>query len=166
MSIASISVKDVMSKNVKKISMHASVRDAIMMMTSSWISSVVVLNSNDEPVGIFTEKDAIRVIAWNENALNARLYTVMSSPIVTVESTTSLESALSIMVERGINHLPVVHEGEIVGIVTSRDIVRFITKNRLLAPEVITEGKVEMGKVHDISVYIKGPGIINRLMYR
>ncbi len=166
MSIASISVKDVMSKNVKKISMHSSVRDAIMMMTSSWISSVVVLNSNNEPVGIFTEKDAIRVIAWNENALNARLYTVMSSPIVTVESTTSLESALSIMVERGINHLPVVHEGEIVGIVTSRDIVRFITKNRLLAPEVITEGNVEMGKVHDINVYIKGPGIINRLMYR
>ncbi|MEM2566084.1 MAG: CBS domain-containing protein, partial [Candidatus Nitrosocaldus sp.] len=64
---------------------------------------------------------------------------------------------------RGINHLPVVHEGEIVGMITSRDIVRFITKNRLLAPEVITEGKVEMGKVHDISGYMKGLGIISRV---
>ncbi len=163
MSIASISVKDVMSKNVKKINMHASVKDAMMLMTSSWISSVVVINSNDEPVGIFTEKDAIRAITWNENALNARLYTVMSSPVVTVESTTSLENALNIMVERGINHLPVVHEGEMVGMITSKDIVRFITKNRLLAPEVITEGRVEMGRVHDISKYMKDLGIISRV---
>ncbi|MCS7141263.1 MAG: CBS domain-containing protein [Candidatus Nitrosocaldus sp.] len=163
MSIASISVKDVMSKDVKKVSMSASIRDAITLMTTSWVSSVIVLNSNNEPVGIFTEKDAIRAVAWNENALDTRLHAVMSTPLLTVDGTASLETALSIMVERGINHLPVTHEGEIVGMITSRDIVRFITKNRLLAPEVITEGKVEIGKLHDMSEYMKGFGVMDRV---
>lgn len=162
MSIASISVKDVMSKDVKKVSMNASIKDAIMLMTSSWVSSVIVLNSNDEPIGIFTEKDAIRAVAWNEDALDTRLYSVMSTPLVSVEDTASLETALNVMVERSINHLPVTHEGKIVGMITSRDIVRFITKNRLLAPEIITEGKVEIGKLPDISEYMKGFGIIDR----
>lgn len=162
MSIASISVKNVMSRDVKKVGMNASVKDAIRLMTSSWISSVVIVNSNDEPIGIFTEKDAIRMIAWNENALNTQLYSAMSTPLISIEDTTSLETALSIMVERGINHLPVIHEGKIVGMITSRDIVRFITKNKLLAPEIITEGNVEMSRLHDISEYMRGLGIINR----
>ncbi len=162
MSIASISVKDVMSKDIKKMSMNGSVKDAIILMTSSWVSSVIVLNSNDEPIGIFTEKDAIRAVAWNENALDTKLYSVMSTPLVSVEDTTSLETALNIMVERCINHLPVIHNGKIVGMITSRDIVRFITKNRLLTPEVITESRVEIGKLHSISEYMKDFEVIGR----
>lgn len=162
MSVASISVRDVMSRDVKVISMNASVKDAVRLMTSSWVSSVVALDSNDEPAGIFTEKDAVRVIAWNEDALNARLYAVMSTPLVSVEDTASLENALSIMVERGINHLPVTHGGRMVGMVTSRDIVRFITRNRLLAPEVINEIRVEMDRLHGIGEYMKSLGIISR----
>jgi CBS domain-containing protein len=146
MGISSITVKDVMRTDVKYITKDATLHDAIKAMSSSWVSSLIVVNSNKEPLGIVTEKDAVRALAWSVNGLDIKVTNAMSTPIVTVEDT-----ALTVMVERGINHLPVTNRGKIVGILTSRDIVRFIVKNRLLAPEVIESLNIKRRSEDDVS---------------
>jgi CBS domain-containing protein len=144
MGISSITVKDVMRTDVKYITKDATLHDAIKAMSSSWVSSLIVVNSN-EPLGIVTEKDDVRALAWSVNGLDLKVTNAMSIPIVTVEDTACLDTALTVMVERGINHLPVTNRGKIVGILTSRDIVRFIVKNGLLAPEVIESLNIKRG---------------------
>jgi Predicted signal-transduction protein containing cAMP-binding and CBS domains len=151
MGITSITVKDVMRTDVKYITKDATLYDAIKAMSSSWVSSLIVVNSNKEPLGIVTEKDAVRALAWSVNGLDLKVTNAMSTPIVTVEDTAYLDTALTVMVERGINHLPVTNGGKIVGILTSRDIVRFIVKNRLLAPEVIEGLNIKRRSEDDVS---------------
>jgi CBS domain-containing protein len=150
MGISSITVKDVMRTDVKYITKDATLHDAIKAMSSSWVSSLIVVNSN-EPLGIVTEKDDVRALAWSVNGLDLKVTNAMSIPIVTVEDTTCLDIALTVMVERGINHLPITNRGKIVGILTSRDIVRFIVKNRLLAPEVIESLNIKRMSEDDVS---------------
>jgi CBS domain-containing protein len=150
MGISSITVKDVMRTDVKYITKDATLHDAIKAMSSSWVSSLIVVNSN-EPLGIVTEKDAVRALAWSVNGLDLKVTNAMSIPIVTVEDTACLDTALTVMVERGINHLPVTNRGKIVGILTSRDIVRFIVKNGLLAPEVIESLNIKRRSEDDVS---------------
>ncbi len=151
MGISSITVKDVMRTDVKYITKDATLHDAIKVMSSSWVSSLIVVNSSKEPLGIVTEKDAVRALAWSVNGLDLKVTNAMSTPIVTVEDTACLDTALTVMVERGINHLPVTNRGKIVGILTSRDIVRFIVKNRLLAPEVIESLNIKRRSEDDVS---------------
>ncbi len=151
MGITSITVKDVMRTDVRYITKDATVHDAIKEMSSSWISSLIVVGSKNEPLGIVTEKDAVRALAWSVNGFDLKVTNAMSTPIVTVEDTTCLDTALTVMVERGINHLPVTSKGNIVGMVTSRDIVRFIVKNRLLAPEVIEGMNIKRRSEDDVS---------------
>jgi CBS domain-containing protein len=150
MGISSITVKDVMRTDVKYITKDATLHDAIKAMSSSWVSSLIVVNSN-EPLGIVTEKDDVRALAWSVNGLDLKVTNAMSIPIVTVEDTACLDTALTVMVERGINHLPVTNRGKIVGILTSRDIVRFIVKNGLLAPEVIESLNIKRRSEDDVS---------------
>jgi CBS domain-containing protein len=111
MGISSITVKDVMRTDVKYITKDATLHDAIKAMSSSWVSSLIVVNSNKEPLGIVTEKDAVRALAWSVNGLDLKVTNAMSIPIVTVEDTACLDTALTVMVERGINHLPVTNKG-------------------------------------------------------
>jgi len=152
MGIMSITVKDVMRTDVKYIDTTATLHDAIKEMSSSWISSLIVVDSNNEPLGIITEKDAVRALAWSVNGFDLKVTNAMSTPIVTVEDTTCLDTALTVMVERGINHLPVTSKGNnIVGMITSRDIIRFIVKNRLLAPEVIEGMNIKRRSEDDVS---------------
>ncbi len=152
MGITSITVKDVMRTDVKYITTDATIRDAIKEMSGSWVSSLIVVDSNNEPLGIVTEKDAVRALAWSVNGFDLKVTNAMSTPIVTVEDTACLDTALTVMVERGINHLPVTSKGNIVGMVTSRDIVRFIVKNRLLAPEVIEGMNIKRRSEDDVSM--------------
>ncbi len=151
MGIMSITVKDVMRTDVRYITTDATLHDVIKEMSGSWVSSLIVVDSNNEPLGIVTEKDAVRALAWSVNSFDLKVTNAMSTPIVTVEDTACLDTALTVMVERGINHLPVTSKGKIVGMVTSRDIMRFIVKNRLLAPEVIEGMNIKRRSEDDVS---------------
>jgi CBS domain-containing protein len=72
------------------------------------------------PVGIVTEKDIIfRVVAQNKGPFKVTLKDIMSSPIITIDSDKSVKDALTLLKQKGINRLPVVNEGILVGLVTT-----------------------------------------------
>jgi CBS domain-containing protein len=72
------------------------------------------------PVGIVTERDIIfRLVAQNRGPFKITLKDIMSFPIITIESDKSANEALAILKQNGINRLPVVTKGTLIGLITT-----------------------------------------------
>ena len=80
------------------------------------------------PVGVITERDIIfRVVAQNRGPFKTALRDIMSAPIITIDADKSIEEALAILNKHEINHLPVVHDSSIIGIVTTGMVIRNVS---------------------------------------
>lgn len=101
------------------------VRDAVALLKDKNIGAVPVVDANGI-VGIFSERDLVACIcAHGPEALEMAVDAGMSSPIKTIDSTTPVLAALSIMTNQRIRHLPVVESGQIRGIVSIGDLVKY-----------------------------------------
>jgi CBS domain-containing protein len=116
-------VRDVMSKDVKVVRPDSSVREVVATMNKFDIGSIIVVQG-DRPVGIITERDILRRIVepcLAPETLTARQ--VMSSPVLTIKETASIDEAAKLMVKRNVKKLPVLDNQKLVGIITFTDIV-------------------------------------------
>jgi signal-transduction protein with cAMP-binding, CBS, and nucleotidyltransferase domain len=141
--------EEVAETNLVVLDESTTVGYAAKVMKSNAVSSVLVSrDGSKQPIGIVTERDMLyRVLADNVGPFKATLGEVMSSPLVTVDGTTSVLDAVVLMRKKGIRRLPVTKEGAIVGILTLRSVVgNSSAKNIELAdvelPEKITEIKI------------------------
>jgi CBS domain-containing protein len=116
-------VRDVMSKDVKVVRVDSSVKEVVATMNKFDIGSIVVMQGG-RPVGIITERDILRRIVepcLAPETLTARQ--VMSSPVLTINETASVDEAAKLMAKKNVKKLPVVDKQKLVGIVTLTDIV-------------------------------------------
>jgi len=116
-------VRDAMSKNVKVVRPDSSVKEVVATMNKFNIGSIIVVQGN-RPVGIITERDILRRIVepcLAPETLTARQ--VMSSPVLTINETASIDEAANLMVKKNVKKLPVMGKQKLVGIVTFTDIV-------------------------------------------
>ena len=101
------------------------VREAAALLKERNIGAVPVVDGT-EILGIFSERDLVGCICEHgAAALDMAVDAGMSSPALTVDSTTPILAALSIMTNRRIRHLPVVESGQIRGIVSIGDLVKY-----------------------------------------
>lgn len=117
-------VRDVMTKNPRVVRRDTSVQEVVVTMNKFNISSVIVVQE-ERPVGIITHKDIVSKIVQPRippDAVTAR--EVMSAPVVTISEDASIEEAAKLMAKKRIKKLPVVRDDKLVGIITSRDLVR------------------------------------------
>jgi CBS domain-containing protein len=117
-------VRDAMTDKPVTLPETATVKDAVSIMASKDIGSVLVVNDKGELVGIFTERDLVkRVIAKGLDPSTTLLKDVMTRNPITVNTESPLEEAARIMERRRIRHLPVTdEEGRLVGIISMRDV--------------------------------------------
>jgi len=116
-------VRDVMSKDVKVVRPDSSVKEVVATMNKFDIGSIVVVQGG-RPVGIITERDILRRIVepcLAPETLTARQ--VMSSPMLTINETASIDEAAKLMAKKRVKKLPVISNQKLVGIVTLTDIV-------------------------------------------
>ena len=98
-----------------------SVSTVAKLMATNKVSAVMVVD-NKRLVGIFTERDAVfRVIAQDRDAQTTRLVEVMTRAPKTVTPDESFGYALLMMHENGFRHVPVIENGEVIGIVSARN---------------------------------------------
>ena len=99
------------------------VKDAVKLMVKSNVGSILIVE-NDKLVGIFTERDLMKMIAEDKPVYTA-IRDVMTKDPVSLKPDDPLSKAALLMSERGFRHVPIVdEEGNLVGIVSSRDISR------------------------------------------
>ncbi len=119
-------VREIMTSPVVTVMFSDPVIAAVDKMISHDIGAVVVISAG-KPVGIITERDILkRVILEERDPRSTFCQDIMSKPLITVRPDTPLSEALAIMRRNGIRRLPVVEKGELVGIVTEKDIIRKI----------------------------------------
>ncbi|CAN0443147.1 unnamed protein product, partial [Laminaria digitata] len=97
------------------------VRDAARLMKHRRVGSVLVMNG-DTLEGIFTERDMVyRVVADGLDPDMTPLSQVMTADPDTIDASATALDALRTMNERGYRHLPVMDDGRVVGVVSTRD---------------------------------------------
>lgn len=111
---------------VFSVTSDVSLREAIALLAERRIGAIPVIDGG-EVRGIFSERDAIRLLAAQEAAavLDALVGSVMTEPPLTVSPGDSVLAALSLMTHRRVRHLPVVEDGRVVGIVSIGDLVKY-----------------------------------------
>ena len=111
------------NRRVVSLPPDASVRQAATEMKAAHVASVVVTEAGHDGLeGIFTERDlAERVVADGLDPDRTPLSDVMTRCPITVDLDTSVRDALRRMFGNGLRHLPIVHSGKVVGVVSMRD---------------------------------------------
>ena len=120
-----IKIRDIMTSPVITMRKNAKVSEAASAMCAHNIGSLIVVDREEKPVGIITERDMIRkivVTCKNPKAINVTQ--IMSSPLVTGNPDMDLENAAKLMIKKEIKRLPIVEEGRLAGIATFTDLIR------------------------------------------
>jgi CBS domain-containing protein len=82
-------------------------------------------------VGVISERDyARKVILLRRSSAETPVWQIMTSPVITTNPDDSVASCMQIMTERRIRHLPVMHEGRMVGMISIGDLVRAVIEDQ------------------------------------
>lgn len=116
-------VRDAMTENVFTITPGRSLREAAAFMTEHNVGAAVILDPEEPGPGIVTERDVVRSIGVGEDPDAETIGNHLTSRATFADADWSLEDAADTMAKGGFRHLVVVHEGELVGIISMRDII-------------------------------------------
>jgi len=129
-----VTLADVMTREVISIDQEASVQLAAEKMRKEKICSLLVQQAGNF-IGVVTETDVVKkVVAERKNLSQTKVGAIMTSPIISIESTQPVNKANIIMAAKGFRHLPVSSGGKIVGIVSSKDLASHIQWMKSPAP--------------------------------
>jgi len=128
----SLKLKDVMTKDVITVGERAAVKTVVELMSKNDIGCLVVMKGK-EPVGIVTERDLLRRVLLSpkntgktkvEDMLMRKVSEIMSQPLIVGKPQTELRDGVRLMAERKIKKLPIVENGQLLGLVTYTNIIR------------------------------------------
>jgi len=126
-----ILVRDLMKKNPYTVAESASIQDTARIMNDKKVSSLVILDENNNPVGLVTERDLVRKVCINDLPTNrVTNKEIMSSPLITIDSESSATTATDLMLKNNVRHLLVIDNeskdnNQPIGIITPLDLVRY-----------------------------------------
>ncbi len=121
---ARVPVVEIMSTTPVTIPVDASVAEAASVMRDQHVGSLVVLEDG-RPAGIVTERDVVsKVAASNKSAKATTVREIMTAPLVAIHPHQEVAEAAKVMAARKIRRLPVIKEGQLVGMLTENDIIR------------------------------------------
>ena len=108
----------------------APVLEVIRLMADHHIGSVLVVQG-EELIGIATERDyARKVILQGRSSADTPVGQIMSSPVLTVLPTDTAQTCMALMTERKIRHLPVVENGQLLGLISIGDLVKAVIQDQ------------------------------------
>lgn len=112
------------SQDIVTISPDATVRELVALLAARNIGAAIVSADGASVAGIVSERDVVRRLNDDESILSASVGTIMTSVVHTCEPGTLLDDARAQMTQGRIRHLPVVQDGQLVGVVSIGDIVK------------------------------------------
>lgn len=123
MSKGSVLVKEAMKSNPVTVKPKTSVKEAAELMRKKGIGNCIVVDK--KPIGIITESDILKkVVAEDKKASEVLVEEIMVTPIIVIDPYVNIEEAMKTMSKCNIRRLPVVEDGNLIGIITIKDILR------------------------------------------
>ncbi len=117
-----MNVSDIMHTDVVTVGADDTFSEVAKVLREHGISSVVV-GGDRGPGGIVTERDFVNLLAAGGDATSTKVGERMTRDLATVEPRSDIADAARLMADRKIRHLPVVDKGELVGIISIRDLI-------------------------------------------
>jgi CBS domain-containing protein len=125
------SVADVMTRSVRTIPGEETASAVAQLFAENDIGSAVVVDlDSGELRGIVTESDIMRQVAIGADVAAVPVESFMTAPVVTVESDESIDVAAELMREHSIRRLPVVDDGDLVGVLTTTNLAHYVPRLR------------------------------------
>jgi len=114
-------------RQIYGIAPTATVREAVRLMNDNGVGALLVL-IDDHPAGIFTERDVLRrVVDGGKDPRSIRVAEVMTTDLITVDPSTTVEQAMALMTKHRCRHLPVMEAGKVVGLISIGDLTRWVS---------------------------------------
>lgn len=111
--------------DVAAISPKARVPDIVKTLAEWRIGAVLVKDTADQLLGIVSERDIVRALARDgASVLDMTAAQLMTSVLFTVRPCATVPQAMTMMTENRIRHLPVLEEGELIGMISIGDVVK------------------------------------------
>lgn len=127
MSSPPTTVGQLMTERLETISPSDTAQEAAKKMRDKKVSSLVVTDVEDKPIGIVTERDLVRQVCTKViNSNDVIVHHIMSSPLATIDANSSVEVAADIMIQNKVRHLLVVNENKVLGIITPSDFTGYL----------------------------------------
>ena len=126
------SLGEIMTQKLETIDPSHTAQEAAKKMADKNVSSLVVIDRADKPIGIITERDLVRQVCVNEaSSSTVIIHHIMSSPLVTIDANSSVEAAADVMIQNKVRHLLVVMENgnRTLGIITPTNFTTYLKKN-------------------------------------
>lgn len=122
-----ILLSEILTASIRSVPPHVAVSDVLEIMAAQRISCMVAVDESLRPVGIFTERDAVHLLAEGRGITSLKMVDVMSAPPFTSASDIDFREAYRMLQERGFRHLIVVDaQGILQGIVTEGDFLHHL----------------------------------------
>jgi IMP dehydrogenase len=131
-----VKISELMAKRVITAAPHHSVEHVRRMMERNRIHAVPVVDTNGEPVGIVTTADLSRRVK-DESPVSR----IMSDDVTVVPAYNDASVAARIMRKRRIHHVVVTHEKQVIGIISSFDLLKLVEGHRFVAKGAPTASK-------------------------
>jgi len=131
-------VRAIMERGVPTSTPDIHVLDAIGQMAEKGVGGLILLNTSNQVVGIFTERDVLKLItedvppelsklASTMDALDmVSVDDVMSRNVVCADADDTLQDGMRLMISRGFRRLPLIKDGVLIGLITSSDVIRYL----------------------------------------
>lgn len=122
-----LTLSDIMRKKLESIEQTNSVQEAAKKMKDKNVSSLLVVDSDGKPQGLVTERDLVRKVCIKDTSTSTvRNKEIMSSPLITINSTSSPSVAANMMLKNNVRHLLVIDDvNKPIGIITPLDFTRY-----------------------------------------
>ena len=132
-------ILDEKGHDVLRIEADASVLAAVRQMVEANVGSLLVTDGGDV-AGIVTERDYLRrVTLAGRSDEHTAIREIISAPLVVATPETSIDQCKALMTDRRIRHVPVVKDGDVVGIVSIGDIIKFESKQQSFEIKYLTD---------------------------
>ncbi|MDO8989482.1 MAG: EAL domain-containing protein [Sideroxyarcus sp.] len=134
-----LTLQAILSPSVYTVAPETSLSDVLAGMESQRISCVVAVDDAQRPVGIFTEQDAIRLMAERRAVARLRMSDVMSTSPLTALSSVDFRDAYRLISEKGFRHLIVVNDAQqVIGVVSEGDFLQHIGVEYLVGIKTVS----------------------------
>ena len=129
--VMTITISDLMRKRVDTIEETASIQETAKKMKDKKVSSLLVLDIDGKPIGLVTERDLVRKVCINDvHTSEVTNKSIMSSPLITIDSKSSPSTATDVMLRRNVRHLLVIDDNSVdinkpIGMITPLDFTKY-----------------------------------------